>query len=1796
MNTPQTFRLKAAVAAVAVCFAPVVWAVNPTGPTVVHGTVNFSNQGKTLLITNTPGAIINWQQFNIGKGFTTQFIQQSAQSTVLNRVVSNQPSEILGTLRSNGQVYLINQAGILFGAGAVVDVHGLIASTLNISNADFLLNRLRFNDGQGASVVNQGKITTPVGGQVYLIGDDVRNEGVIITPQGQVLLAAGKSITLVNSTTPNIHVTLHAGGQAINLGTAQGGSIDIYAGLIEQQGLLRANSATRDAQGNIVLSASQAVNLTQDSSTQANGVNGGNVSVRSAGSTTVAGQISATGTTGRGGQIKILGEQVTLTDHARVDASGDTGGGSALIGGDFQGKNAAVQNAARTLVAQGAMVNVDARVKGRGGRVVVWANDHTDYRGHITARGGAKGGNGGKVEVSGKQSLVFKGTVNTLAPKGQAGSLLLDPTTLCVLSGASVDPRCASVLDPLHIANAFWTNGTFTVQATGGDISLIDYIDLTRADGTSNIGKTLNFQVTNGNIESLSEAAAVNWKAGMGGTTLGGQIFSAGADVLFNAKGSVAAKTGGVHLNNSISTQGGKVTINAQGRASLDGAGGAFRVLTNGVTKNYSAGIYTAGGGVSIVAADFGFGFDSRYHTWATAPVYSTAPVFPRTVINTLQGGTGTGTVDGAVMINTASGGVNHGVWIKSDSTIYAGKGNVSLSGSRFANRVIGSTLPISNAVESTGALTLSFDHLDTRNMGVSVDSMVINPLTKNKNVYLGLLSNDPLCATNLCLFPAAAATGGNHLITNKGIGIGSAGNITVKGNAALDGGTNKYLLLAFNDIVFDVNSALGAATGTQLGMIAGNRLLNHAGANAFAMPWSLFAKDQSTTLLNGLTTTPISLGQNVQNFTPLAMLTKLNAGTNTGLDAVLKAMLVGGGLIPGASAGTNTAVFWGNSGATPPTPPTPPVTPPVSIDCNLTPALCNVPVGSSINNAATKPTPTTTSSIAPRIATADVTYSASLGVVGEPVWLTYSDVVRSRDAVRQAEEALPVQGRNDTAQQTQTALVSVKRAELQVRETEMELRAAEAEMRAATSPEARGRAEMRHAIAATRRADADVKRADAEMRQAEIDAKKASTPAARAEAAHQKSAAEVRKLQAEVKRAEADVEKANSETAQLANSGQPKVALAVKRADIEIKKAEVEIKRAEMDAKTTKDPAVRSQAGVKIVVAVAKKASAEAQKATLEAQRAEEEAQLVDTPTAHRVAESRRADAAVKQADAEVKQARAEVHTAKDETARRHAENKVAQAELKHAEAAVGAAETREKSQGSEVAKSVVAVKKAELLEKRAEVALNTEKDQLKKSEAAVTLADARVKRVEAEEKHALQAVREVRTAVKEARSEASKQVLLKKAEASEARVAAKHSESEAKKAELAVKRVENEVQQIESEAKAATSPEQRHAAEQRLSSKRGELDSKRADATQKNRDAEVLGSEAQQKEHEYHAEKSRRDERILESFGGMALATMDKGRVQEMMNARHDFLKEKFGGALKVLSANPKAANLRTCDSKDANACLRPAASMASFAADVIARVRMPLMSPVTAFLPEIQRKVAIVIGNNAYQDPDIPALNGAVRDADAIAATLKEKLGYEVRMVHNGSRADIVRTLNQVADETGSKDSVVVYYAGHGYQMEDTQEGYWIPSDGSTTSPENWISNTDINNMLMSIPAKQMMVVSDSCFSGALTREQQVSSTVTATQTPAVILGKRSVIVMSSGGDEPVMDEGRDGHSVFTWHLLDKLNQLNSYEHGAEVFDAIKAGVVQDGIPQTPQYGASVSAGHNTGGDYLFEVRRY
>ena len=287
----------------------------------------------------------------------------------------------------------------------------------------------------------------------------------------------------------------------------------------------------------------------------------------------------------------------------------------------------------------------------------------------------------------------------------------------------------------------------------------------------------------------------------------------------------------------------------------------------------------------------------------------------------------------------------------------------------------------------------------------------------------------------------------------------------------------------------------------------------------------------------------------------------------------------------------------------------------------------------------------------------------------------------------------------------------------------------------------------------------------------------------------------------------------------------------------------------------------------------------------------------------------------------------------------------------------------------------------------------------------------------------------------------------------------------------------------------------------------------------------------------------------------------------------------------AVAILERNPAAADLKPCGGAISGDCIAPRPAEPRTASN--------LRQPTLANLPTIERKVALLIGVNDYRGA-IPKLNSPLKDIQEIGKLYREQFGYEVRTLANADKATIVRALNRLIQESGPNDSVTVFYAGHGQLVEKTGRGYWIPARASADDPKQWISNQDIGKALENIPAKQVLLVSDSCYSGTLTRDAKVQRDEVL-QDPAKVLERRSVTVLSSGGEEPVADAGRQGHSVFAWHYMQALKSVEKWSNGAEVHDRLAASVTKE-FPQEPQYGEAAGAGHQRGGDFLFEVRRY
>ena len=355
---------------------------NPQGGVAAHGHVTgLPAPGVNLphlRITNSPNSIINWQSFGIAPNEITQFIQQHANSAVLNRVVGQDLSQLMGQLRSNGRVFLINPNGIVVGQGAVIDTAGFIASTLDMTDEDFIAGKLKFDgDGDAGSIENRGFNKANNDGDILLVAPSITNEGAISTDGGNLILAAGESVTITSLNDVKVQFEIQApGNEVVNLGEmiVGQGAAAVFAGTIRNSGTVSANSIAVDTQGRIQLVAKADVMLEETSVLTADGVVGGAIEVQSLEATTIVrGELSADGSAAAGGRVHLLGDRVGIGAGTDVSASGNTGGGEILVGGDYQG-GGDVPAARQTFVGPDARLEADAGTSGDGGKVIVWGD------------------------------------------------------------------------------------------------------------------------------------------------------------------------------------------------------------------------------------------------------------------------------------------------------------------------------------------------------------------------------------------------------------------------------------------------------------------------------------------------------------------------------------------------------------------------------------------------------------------------------------------------------------------------------------------------------------------------------------------------------------------------------------------------------------------------------------------------------------------------------------------------------------------------------------------------------------------------------------------------------------------------------------------------------------------------------------------------------------------------------------------------------------------------------------------------------------------------------------------------------------------------------------------------------------------------------------------------------------------------------------------------------------------------------------------------------------------------------
>ena len=539
----------------------------PTGGQVLSGQAVIAQSGSHMTVNQATGqAILNWSTFNIGANASVTFNQPSSSAVALNRVVGADPSAIYGSLSANGQVFLINPNGVLFAPGAHVDVGGLVASTLNIRNEDFLAGNYRFTrDGSTASVVNQGEL---IGRYIALLAPEVRNEGVIAARMGTVALAAGDAVTLTLTGNSLIDVqvdpasisTLIENRQMIQ---ADAGTVILSAqsanqllGQVVNSGTVEANGITADG-GVIRLRASSTIANTGTLSADAgaNG-NGGTISViadlaNPDSLTTVDGILSAKGgsLSGNGGSIETSGHRLTVADTARIDTSAANGKSGdwlldpydftiAASGGDITGAalasalgagNVTIQTAAGGVTCTGVLGCGTG--SGTNGDIIV--NDTVSWQTGSSLTLDAYR----NIEFGSSANLTF-GTDSTSFPNGATIQMLYGSggSGYAYAVAGSQFSGGGSLVD---ITNGFQVTQTVSMPSTAttgyiiGSSGAPVYVQL--AGGAGTYGDTLSpvYSMTSGgtamNINSPSGTATWAWTGGPGGAGSGSTLNNVGS-------------------------------------------------------------------------------------------------------------------------------------------------------------------------------------------------------------------------------------------------------------------------------------------------------------------------------------------------------------------------------------------------------------------------------------------------------------------------------------------------------------------------------------------------------------------------------------------------------------------------------------------------------------------------------------------------------------------------------------------------------------------------------------------------------------------------------------------------------------------------------------------------------------------------------------------------------------------------------------------------------------------------------------------------------------------------------------------------------------------------------------------------------------------------------------------------------------------------------------------------------------------------------------------------------------------
>ncbi|HDL8430947.1 TPA: filamentous hemagglutinin N-terminal domain-containing protein [Yersinia enterocolitica] len=792
----------------------------PVNGNIVVGQGKMDVNNTTLTITQQSDKLaINWGSFDIAQGNNVIYNQPGQQSIALNQVLGRDASQIYGNLKANGQVFLLNPNGILFGKGAQVDVGGLIASTKSMSNQDFISGCYTLtSQKQEGKLVNQANLRTTAGGYIALIGQQVDNQpsGVINTPQGKVALASGSRVIL-NLDRGNL-LGVQVQGEQVNTLLQNGGLIRADEGVIQltAQGKEMLMNTVIDNTGIL-----QARGLSEK-----NGViylNGGNEGVVSQ-----QGMINVNSQQGRGGNVILIGENIHLVAASKIDARGDEGGGKVLVGGDWQGKNKLIKNARSVVMDKGANIDVSSTHQGAGGTAVLWSEHYTGFYGDIHARGGSLSGDGGQVETSSQRNLQSFGRVDVSAIMGNTGRWLLDPAEVNIVGSGAESGVSVQIGD---IPAGYAKNAqVFTPMANVTQI-LNTSINAQLDKGTNVTITTSNGSLTNCRWCNITLQADINKIAG-GDATL---TLQADGNIVSNGH-NITATTGKLNLNllSGDSIVDSIITLN-NSDVLLNGGD----LLMKHANENNAARISIMGGRYQV--GNLTLEGNTGMASYVGVNISNSANI----------------SVAGETRISGESSNANQQGWrgidISGDS-VFAGKGDMSFtmkSNSRsswmgtFTNATIAGDKNITFQANANGSTSGGVDFANgslvskSGNISFDINGEIITQTSfglriqgskvsgNNVNVEINTKGVDGFLLRDSHVTATAGNISANATTTHKGLWISGDTDLNASKNIKLQGVTTNSTTVGADAIKINGNSSsvqVNMAAGGNISMVAVNK------------------------------------------------------------------------------------------------------------------------------------------------------------------------------------------------------------------------------------------------------------------------------------------------------------------------------------------------------------------------------------------------------------------------------------------------------------------------------------------------------------------------------------------------------------------------------------------------------------------------------------------------------------------------------------------------------------------------------------------------------------------------------------------------------------------------------------------------------------------------------------------------------------------------------------------------------------------------------------------------------------